>query len=255
MPSFTTPAIVLRRIDFSDYDLIITFFSLKKGKFSLIAKSAKKSTRRFAGILELFSVLNIVGSVAGQGRLAVLQEASLITPFNEIRKDIKKTAYASYWAELIDQWMEKMAIQKEIFNLLKYALCELDAGNIHDDALSILFQLRFLLISGLLPNLSQCSICNTGIDNINNNNNKIICDLARGRVVCGRCSQPGGKKIELAKGTIKQLQWMKNKNLATAGRIRITPGSMQEGLLFCEAFISYHLGRELKSLKFLRQIR
>jgi len=46
---------MLRRTDFGDYDLIITFLSLSKGKISVIAKSAKKSTKRFAGVLELTS--------------------------------------------------------------------------------------------------------------------------------------------------------------------------------------------------------
>ncbi|MBU4287277.1 MAG: recombination protein O N-terminal domain-containing protein, partial [Proteobacteria bacterium] len=56
MSSFSTPAIVLRRIDFGDYDLIINFFTLNKGKISVIAKSAKKSVKRFSGVLEPFSV-------------------------------------------------------------------------------------------------------------------------------------------------------------------------------------------------------
>ncbi|MBW1752074.1 MAG: DNA repair protein RecO [Deltaproteobacteria bacterium] len=85
MSSFETPAIMLRRVDFGDYDLIITFFTLKQGKKSVIAKSAKKSTKRFAGILELFSVLDIVfGKGRGKG-LPVLQEAALKHPFAGIR--------------------------------------------------------------------------------------------------------------------------------------------------------------------------
>ena len=40
-------------MDYGDFDVIITFFTLKRGKLSLIAKAAKKSTKRFAGILDL----------------------------------------------------------------------------------------------------------------------------------------------------------------------------------------------------------
>ena len=253
MPSFTTPAILLRRIDFGDYDLIITFFSLKRGKISLIAKSAKKSVKRFAGILELFSLLDIVWSRGRNKGLPVLQEASLIKPFSEIRKDIKKTAYASYWAELINKWIEEGSVQKEIFFLFQYVLCKLDAGITPDAALSILFQLRFMLISGLLPDLSRCSICNRSIEQIKEN--EFTCDLASGGILCSRCSRPAEKKIKLSKGTIKQLLWIKHKDLATAARIRIASGSMKEGLLFLESFVQYHLGKELKSLNFLKQIR
>ncbi|MGB5991698.1 MAG: recombination protein O N-terminal domain-containing protein, partial [Desulfobacterales bacterium] len=42
MSSFSTPAIVLRRIDYGEYDFVITLFTLRNGKVSVIAKSAKK---------------------------------------------------------------------------------------------------------------------------------------------------------------------------------------------------------------------
>ncbi|MGD2024091.1 MAG: recombination protein O N-terminal domain-containing protein, partial [Desulfobacterales bacterium] len=62
MSVFSTPAILLRRLDYGDFDLILTFLSLQRGKISLIAKSAKKSKKRFAGVLELFSLIDIVVS-------------------------------------------------------------------------------------------------------------------------------------------------------------------------------------------------
>ncbi|MBL0699844.1 MAG: DNA repair protein RecO C-terminal domain-containing protein, partial [Desulfosarcina sp.] len=70
-----------------------------------------------------------------------------------------------------------------------------------------------------------------------------------------QCSRAAGKRLKLSKGTIKQLLWIKHKDLATAARIRLASGSMKEGLLFLESFVQYHLGKELKSLNFLKQIR
>ena len=98
MLQFSTPAILIRRTEYGDYDLIVTFFSLTLGKVSLMAKAAKKSTRRFAGLLELFTELDIVGSVGRKSGLPVLQEATLRHPHPEIREAPTKTAYASYWS-------------------------------------------------------------------------------------------------------------------------------------------------------------
>lgn len=253
MPAFSTSAIMLRRIEFGDYDFIITFFTLNQGKVSVIAKSAKKSTKRFSGILELFSVLDIVyGSSHGKG-LSVLQEAALKQPFSKIRADIKKTAYASYWAELINAWMEKNEKQSRLYYLLKYVLGELDFGNTSEEALSILFQMRLMAISGHSPNLRECSICKTQLEEIKKAN--IIFDLARGGLVCENCSQNISKRIVLSKGTIKQLLWIEKQDLTKAKRIRFAPQASNEGLKFLEAFVPYHLGKEPKSLKFLRQIR
>jgi len=253
MPTFSTPAIMLRRIEFGDYDFIITFFALNQGKVSVIAKSAKKSTKRFSGILELFSVLDIVyGSARGKG-LPVLKEAVLKQPFSKIRADIKKTAYASYWSELINAWMEKNEKQSKLYYLLRYVLGELDFGNTSEEALSILFQMRLMAISGHSPNLRECRICKTKLEEIKKAN--IIFDLARGGLVCENCSQNISKRIVLSKGTIKQLLWIEIQDLTKAKRIRFTPQASNEGLKFLEAFVPYHLGKEPRSLKFLRQIR
>ena len=96
MPSFSTPAIILRRLDYSDYDLIVTVFTLEKGKLSLIAKYAKKSSRRFAGQLELFSLLDIVASTSRKGGMPILQETALKDPYSAIRSNFQHAAYASY---------------------------------------------------------------------------------------------------------------------------------------------------------------
>ena len=104
-------------------------------------------TRRFAGILELFSVLDlVVGTGRGKG-LPILQEAALIKPFEGIRADFKKTAYASYWAELIYSWLEENFKQDTLYYLFEYVLSQLDSEKTGEAALNILFQMRLLTLS------------------------------------------------------------------------------------------------------------
>jgi DNA repair protein RecO (recombination protein O) len=253
MPNFSTPAILLRRINFGDYDLIITFFTLQKGKLAVIAKSAKKSTKRFFGILELFSVLEIVVGGGGRKGLPVLQEATLKHPFPNIRADIKKTAYASYWAELITDWIEDGVRQVELFRLFQFVLEQLDHGKVTDAAVSILFQMRFAHLSGHSPNLRQCAVCRMPLEKIKTD--KALFDLKRGGLVCQNCVNRSKGYIPLFMGTVKQLLWVEKGDLTQAGRIRFTPQALNEGLQLLETFVPYHLGKEPRSLKFLREIR
>ena len=244
---------MLRRINYGENDLIITFLTYERGKLSAIAKSAKKSVKRFSGILDLFSVIEVVLAYGRTGSLPILKEATLKEPFTGIRTNIQKTAYASYWAELINKWAEQGDKQTKIYNLFKYALGELDRGRLVEEAVSIFFQIRFLMISGLYPDFSVCSVCKTGIENIKGN--KIFFDLAGGGIVCGKCASAPLKRIYLSKGTIKQLKWIENKKISTAGRIKLTSFALKEGLYFLEAFVPYHLNQDPKSLRFLQQIR
>ena len=253
MPVFSTPAILLRRIDYGDFDLILTFLSLQRGKISLIAKSAKKSTKRFAGILELFSLMEVVAST-GKGRgLAVLQEAALKSPFSTIRNDIRKTAYASYWCELLNKWVEENQKQAPLYYLLKHVLSQLDGGAPAAAEISIFFQMRLLYISGHGPSLRQCGRCRKNLETIESN--PVVFDIAKGAILCDGCTSGAGGRIRLSKGTIKQLLWVESGDLKRASRVRFGAQAIKEGLEFLEAFVPYIMGMQPQSLKFLRQIR
>ena len=253
MSSFSTPAIVLRRIDYGEYDFVITLFTLRNGKVSVIAKSAKKSKKRFAGILEIFSILDVVCNVGRRKGLPVLQEASLKYLFSDIRSSTLKTAYASYWAELINEWMESGQKQVELYQLFQYVLREVDSGRVSEAAISILFQVKFMTISGLSPNLRQCSVCRIEVEKIKET--RVRFDFAKGGILCDGCTSKTLQKTFLSKGIIKQLLWIEKGDLVKAVRIRFTSDALREGLEFLETFVPYHLGKEPRSLKFLKQIR
>jgi DNA repair protein RecO (recombination protein O) len=253
MSSYATPAIMLRKLDFGDYDLIITFFTLKEGKVTVIAKSAKKSTKRFGGILELFSALDVVYSTGRKKGLPVLLEAALKHPFPSIRSSMSKTAYASYWTELINEGMEDGQIDALLYQLFYHVLQELDAGASSEGALSILFQMRFMKMLGLAPNLQRCAACRVDMEEIKEP--KVMFNPAKGGIICGQCAAETGRNIPMTKGTVKQLLWIEKENLGQAARIRLDSETIKVGEELMEAFVPFHLGKDLRSLKFLRQIR
>jgi DNA repair protein RecO (recombination protein O) len=253
MSVFSTPAILLRRLDYGDFDFILTFLSLQRGKISLIAKSAKKSKKRFAGVLELFSLIDIVASTGRRRGLPVLQEAALKSPYSTIRSDIQKTAYASYWCELLHNWLEENQEQAQLYYLLKYALGQLDRGRVSAAELSVLFQMRLLFLSGHRPNLQQCARCRKNLATIEAH--QVVFDITKGAILCHDCTSGSGGRIRLSKGTIKHLIWFENGDLRKASRIRFGAQALKESLEMLEAFVPYVLGIQPRSLKFLKQIR
>lgn len=248
---FTTPAILLRRTDYGDFDLIVTVFSREKGKLALMAKSGKKSKKRFGGILELFAELEIVGRFGRRGDLALLQEANLIDAFANIRSDVQKTAYASYWVELVNAWAEEQVRMDPLYALLQHVLAALDSGRGVDHELSILFQMRLLKFSGHSPNLRHCVVCRKELEALVQSD--VGLSMQAGGVVCRGCADANAPR--LSKATLKQLLWVESGDLAKAGRVRFSQTGVREALAFLEAFVPYHLGRQPRSLKFLRQIR
>ena len=252
MPHVSSPAIMLRAIEHGDYDKIVTSFTLKQGKVSLIAKGAKKSIKRFAGILELFSVLNLVWSFSRGRGLPVLQEASVVHPFEQIRTDVTKTAYASYWCELVYLWMEQGQQQVSVYRLLEHTLDHLNSGSLSEHILHITFQLRFMSISGFRPSVDHCNTCRRPLEGFGRSS--VAFDVRRGGVLCEKCTPKGAGPLYLSKGTAKLISWILNARLEKLDRARFSRQAMEETLRMLEAFILYHLGKEIKSLKFLKQI-
>jgi len=250
---FTTPAVILRRIEYGDYDLILSFFTLHKGKISVIAKSAKKSVKRFSGVLEPFSLVRIVCRAGRPNTMPILQEATIERSSVGIGSDVDKTAYAGYWAEIVHEYTEEGVALPSVYELLTYALEALDCENSPPEFLNLLFQLRFLTLSGLGPNLTRCGNCRTPMHLLKQSN--IRFDPAQGGLVCRRCSPGKTGPLTLSIDTIKQLEWMTHGDFQKAGRIRLTSRAINQGHNCLESFVEFCLGKKIRSLSFLRQVR
>ena len=258
MLDFSSNAILLRRIEYGDYDYIITFLSETSGKISVIAKNAKKSVRRFQGSLDLFSAMNIQVSFPKKKKdaLPVLVNVDLVDPFEIIRTDVEKVGYASYWAEIINFYLEEQKPQSKLYELFLFSLDMLNSGLISKKVINLLFQIRFMSITGFNPDLKKCGICKTSIDETGTSNKKVIFDIQNGSLICEKCSKKAAvNSIKISKGTLKQLAWINENEISKAGRIKFSDIAIDEGEALLQAFIPFHIGRSFKSLEFLKRIK
>jgi DNA repair protein RecO (recombination protein O) len=84
----STDALLLRRVEYRDADLVLTFLSAEHGKLSALARGARKSSRRFGGALEPMHTLSLELSERPGAELLVLHEAKLKTPRPAILEDL-----------------------------------------------------------------------------------------------------------------------------------------------------------------------
>jgi DNA repair protein RecO (recombination protein O) len=137
-----------------------------------------------------------------------------------------------------------------------FSIDALNSGVIPKQVINLLFQIRFMSISGFAPNLKRCGICRTLIGESSSSNKKVNFDIHNGRLVCSKCikeSIPGS--IKLSMGTLKQLVWINDNEIASAGRIKFSNLAISEGEAFLQAFIPFYIGREFKSLGFIKRVK
>lgn len=248
---YNTEALVIRRVDYADHDVILTVLTRHKGKLSLMAKNARKSVKRFSGLLELFYALDLV--VRESSRMAHLQEASLAEPFEGIRRDILKTAYASYFAEIVNRFLEEGTRDHGVYDLLFHTFSELSGGSRAPEETSLFFQLKFLKLTGHSPELSSCLACRKPLDHMDQT--RVLFDVGQGGIVCQSCGKRSPATLELTKGTLKQLLWFAETEPGKSSVIRFSRQTLLESLRFIERFLPFHLEKDLMSLKFLNTIR
>lgn len=248
---FNTPGILLRRVEYGDNDLILNVITPDRGKMVLMAKAAKRSRRRFGGVLDLFAILDLSCRGCRRGRMTLLAEASLCESLNSLRTEVAKTAYASYWVELVHFWGEEGQPQPDLYALLYDVLMALDRDRLPARVLSLLFQLHFMNLAGLGPRLSACVGCRCPIGGLGDL--QFGLDAARGGVICQRCDPK--PRLTVSRGALKELAWIAAGGLARAQRMRFSSEALCAGEEMMESFIPFHLGREVRSLKFLRHLR
>ena len=251
MADCSTTGIMLRRTAYGDYDLIITFLTAEYGKTVVMAKSARKSVRRFNGFLEPLSTYRIEYKT-GRGKLPFLLGAELKHPFPAIRSHIQKAAYANYWAEVINEWLEEGHIQNELFSLFSEVLNSLNESRLSPEMLSIFFQIKMMVLAGIAPDLTHCRICGKQI--ISRLHEQSAADVKNGGLLCRVCSENLPCRA-ISGDTAASLIRISKGNINNAGNISLPIQNLREGLWFSEAFVCCHLVKYPKSLSFLRQIR
>lgn len=76
----TDTGLLLGKVDYRDSDWVVTLFTERLGKVSALARGARRSTKRFGGVLEPMHTLTLHLEARTSGDLMILREASLSVP-------------------------------------------------------------------------------------------------------------------------------------------------------------------------------
>jgi len=247
-------AIVLRSLDYGESDRIITFYTDNFGKLKGIAKGARRSKKRFPNAFELFSCSSILFSRSSRG-LALVEGCDVTNYYSGIRSDLEGTLVASYFVDLVNQFTVEGKKSRSLFQLLHDFLGLLETGNCLETMMS-LFELRLLKLTGFEPVLDRCAACRIPLDDL-----RAYCDMslmfnpADGGIKCPGCGFNNRDSFPVSLGTIKTLLMGKEMRLDKIDRLRFSEQAAFESREILNRFIRHILGKELRSLNVLNQIR
>jgi DNA repair protein RecO (recombination protein O) len=247
--SYKTEAIVLHTLDYGESDRIVTFYTAEFGKVKGIAKGARRSKKRFANALETFTCLELLFSRRSPDGLAFLEEGKVINPFAGIGNDLMKTLYASYLVELTEQFTVESKKNTALFFLLQGFLELLDEGRASEDLVRF-FEMRLLTLAGYEPALDRCLACKVPADGAD----QYHFSVQEGGIKCARCSPRDAHILGLSLGTIRSLLLAKDMERGKLIRLTLTEQCANESRTVLRHFIEHLLGKEVKSLRVIREI-
>jgi DNA repair protein RecO (recombination protein O) len=250
--SFKTPAIVLRSLDYGESDRIVTFYTSDFGKLKGIAKGARRSRKRFANsALEPFSCSYTLFSRRGRDTLALIEDCDIINSYSNIKGDLEKTLIASYLVELVDQFTRGGKENGNLFKLLQDFLILIETGET-SEWLVRFFEIRLLKLSGYEPVLDRCQACKQPVTNTYT----YRFHVKEGGLRCNTCCPSGFGSLPVSFGTIRALLMGKDvDDPAQGNRLALSEQSAAESRHLLVSFIQYLLGKELKSLRVLTEVR
>jgi DNA repair protein RecO (recombination protein O) len=155
-------AIVLRTYPFREADLLVTFFTRIEGKVRGVARSAKKSKRRFGGALEPLTLVRAFYDVRQQQELTRLDACEVIASPMASEVSYPRAVALGHIAELLDELLPDHEANDAIFRLTLSVLNVLTGPEIWMPV--TYFELWLTRLVGFLPELTECVVCGRALN-------------------------------------------------------------------------------------------
>ena len=150
-------AIVLRTYPLREADLLVTFLTRAEGKIKGVARSAKKSKRRFGGALEPLTLVRLYYDDREGKELARLDSCDILESPLSATVDYARVVALEHVAETLDELLPDREANDAIFRLTVSVLHQLRSGPIWMPL--TYFQLWLVRLVGFLPELNECLAC------------------------------------------------------------------------------------------------
>ncbi|MDP2939021.1 MAG: DNA repair protein RecO [Candidatus Omnitrophota bacterium] len=238
-----TQAVVLKTFNLRETSKIAVFYSQEFGKIKGLLKGIRADAKKFATNLELTSLNELIFYRKYRSDLHLVSQCDLKEDFPSIREDLKKSLAANYCLELINSIMPLEDRNEEVFKLLVLFLKDLSALT-EIEKLIYLFQVKILSISGFKPHLDSCVVCNKKIEKDARFSHNL------GGLVCSDCAFKDRNSQTVLMGTTASILHIEKSTWAEALRLGISFGIRQELNSILNQFLTFHLERPLKTLRF-----
>lgn len=240
------PAIVLKTQPFRTSSLIATFFTRDFGKVRGLAKGVRLERETRGALYELFSHLEIVYYEKTRSDLHLVSEAFLLDSYEALRVRLDSIAYASYFAELVDELTEVQDPHPKIFELLDFSFQYL--ASLPGKRLARLFEIKLLNEIGWLPYLEGCLTCRKSVPEAG------FFSARQGALLCTACARAHPDALPMGREPLAAMRYYIQNNLDHAVKLALGRPAEIELERLMNRFLMDRLAKPLKSRSFMEKV-
>lgn len=229
----TTRALLLKRVEYGDADLVLTLFTEKLGRVSALARSARRSQRRFGGSLEPLHTLEVRLEDRPRNELSLLREARIVRARPAIVSSLERMKVAGRALGWVRSAAPAHTPEPELWAVIEALLDELGEKTdaIEPDRALAAFGLGMLNALGWGLDFERCVRCGKPCPP----DAPALVDPARGGLVCRSC---GGARRRLDAPLRERLA----RAAASADPRALEPDDAATALALVEAVLEAHAG-------------
>jgi len=239
--------LVLNKRDIRETSIIVDLYSREFGKLNGLLKGIRTEPEKFASNLEPFSLNEIIFYRKIHSNIHLVSQADKVNDFSRIRSNIEKTTQAAFMMELINSVMQSEDKNEEVFDLALASLKELET-NYNPAKIATIFKIKMLNLSGFKPHFDSCVSCGDIISG------QAKFSLSSGGLLCPRCMHKDPASRSIFRGTIATVLHIERNNFNASLNLGMNPQIKKELDLILNSFLSFHLGKELKSQKLINKL-
>ena len=252
MPLIETEAIVLKQFDLGETDKIITFYTKDHGKIRAVVKKARNSKNNKTSAIVLPYCYNNI-KVYKSKSLDRINYVENIHRFEELRNNLNKMAYATYFSEMVEKTGMEYHPNPLLFNLLLETFNKMISIENEDlEKINIVFKLFFLEIIGIKPTINYCYDCGKRIIT----SSRQLFNVKEGGLICSECARVKNDSLyNLKQNEIDLVKRIYRNNINALDDITVDKKILDKLDKLIDEFIIYHLDIKLKSDDFLQIIK
>lgn len=234
-PTTQALAILIGRVDYGESDVIVQLFTDGIGRVSALARSARRSQKRFGGALEPFHTLSVSLGGRARGDLFLLKDASIVRPRLRLTESLERLEAA---AEGLT-WLKKSTLptnpERTLFERTENFLDALADGAQTPKSELSSFGLHLMDSLGFGLNFNACVSCGKACPG----GRPAWLHPARGGLICVEC---GGGPVRLS----AELRTRLAQRAEPRTPLDAPLSESEEALLFriVERALSAHMGLE-----------